>query len=566
MIQDSHLNNISKTQNVGEDWPVPSLIQRWMKTRGFENYDDFLAFTSFRLKDLKDPFLLKDMDKATDRLVEAFHKNEKICIYADYDMDGTPGLALVKTGLELLGFKNILGFQPDRFSDGYGVHPHIIEDFIVKHQVSLFLTVDVGITDVKAVDLALSLKRDFIITDHHQPKDEVPKAHAIVNPNQKDCPSELNYLCGTGVGFYLILALRQKMTSLGLIQKEFDPKVLLDCFAIATLTDMVPLVKENRTLVQHGMLQMARTQRVGLQLLMEKLNLKGKRLSSSDLAIQLAPKLNALGRMNSDVKAIDLFLETDFKNAESKVLETMNAQKLRGEVQKDGERALDIYLEQVSVNGFIFHWSESYYKGVLGLLATRATKIHQVPSFIGSIVGDKIIGSARAPEGLSLLSALEFSKNVLNHFGGHHQAAGFELSLDKAHDFQDYLSEFYQSAEKIEPKVSYDLKVDLGELNNDFKSWLIKLEPYGVGFSLPIFRLDHLFVSAIRVLKEKHLKLTLKDIHGHKIDALWFFVDNIEEKKQLNSKRISIIAEPSLNFYMGQENLQLLIKDLKPEY
>ncbi len=548
------------------DWPVPSLIQRWMKTRGFMSFEEFDQFISFRLKDIKNPMCLKDMDLAVDRLIDAFNQQQKICIYADYDMDGTPGLALVQTGLEALGFNNCIGFQPDRFKDGYGVHSEIVKNFILDQGVELFLTVDVGITDVKAVDEAYLLGVDFIITDHHQPKDQLPKAVAIVNPNQKDCSSGLTYLCGTGVGFYLILALRKKMTELNLLKKDFDPKILLDCFAIATLTDMVPLVNENRTLVQHGLLQLAKTQRVGLQLLMEKLNLRGKRLSSSDVAIQLAPKLNALGRMNSSVKALDLFLERDLNQAVQKVEQTLLAQKQRGDIQKEGDFALDQYLETIKPKGFIFHWSESYYKGVLGLLATRVTKLHNVPSFIGSVMGDKIVGSARAPEGFSLLAAFESAKDCLTHFGGHHQAAGFELPLNNAPLLAQSLDDFFKTYTRTEPVPSYDLVAGLEELNSEFKSWFIKLEPYGVGFALPILRLDHLFVSSLRVLKEKHLKLVLKDIHGHKIDALWFFVDEIDEKKQLNSKRVSIVAEPSLNFYMGQETLQLLIKDLKPEY
>ena len=279
---------------------------------------------------------MKDMKTAVERLIQAFKKQETICIYADYDMDGTPGLALLISGLQSLGFKNLLSFQPNRFDDGYGVHPPIVEDFIENHGVCLFVTVDVGITDVEAVNTAKKKNVDFIITDHHQPKEDLPCASAIINPNQQDCSSGLTYLCGAGVAFYLILALRSAMRDQGLLKTPFDPKQLLDCFAIATLTDMVPLVKENRILVQHGLWKLARTNRLGLRLLMKKLDLWNKPLKSSDISFRMVPKLNALGRMNSPVRALDLFLVDDPGQAEAKVEAALDAQKKRWEIQKKG--------------------------------------------------------------------------------------------------------------------------------------------------------------------------------------------------------------------------------------
>jgi single-stranded-DNA-specific exonuclease len=544
----------------------PPILQRWMHSRGFKNQIEFENFANFKLKDLKDPFVLKDMDKACDRLIEAFKKKEKTCLYADFDMDGTPGVALLIKGLKLLGFQNILSFQPNRFDDGYGVHVEIIEDFIKNYGISLFVTVDVGITNIEAVKAAKNLNVDFIITDHHQAKEKLPEAYAIVNPNQPDCTSGLNYLCGTGVAFYLVLALRKKMTEQGLLHSNFDPKKLLDCFAIGTLTDMVPLVNENRVLVQHGLLQLARTERVGIRQLMEKLNLLGKRLSSSDVSIQLAPKLNALGRMNSDVLALDLFLADNLQEADEKVNATMLAQQQRLEIQRQGEVLVEEKLVNKDSSNVIFEWSENFHKGIVGLIATRLTKNYQVPSFIGSLIDNKIVGSGRAPSGISLLEALEYSKDYLVQFGGHHQAAGFELELSNADNFKNKLNEFYANTKAAKIKINYDFKAKLDELNDDFKTWFIKLEPYGVGFKPPHIYMEHLFVSGLKVLKEKHLKLELKDVSGKKIDALWFFADDIEEKKKFKGKRVSVIVEPSINFYMGKESLQIFIQDLKVEY
>ncbi len=550
-------------------WPqdIPPLVQRWMSARGLKDFQEFSEFTNFSLKDLKDPYLLKGMEEATDRLIEAFHDQEKICLYADFDMDGTPGLALLIKGLQLCGFQKLLSFQPNRFEDGYGVHSEIVEEFINSHDVSLFVTIDVGITAVEAVQRAQDLGVDFIITDHHQPKETLPAACAIVNPNQGSCLSDMNYLCGAGVAFYLVLALRKKMTERGLLQKNFDPKVLLDCFAIGTLSDMVPVIKENRTLVQHGLLQLERTTRPGLRLLMDELKLTGKRLTSADVSIQFSPKLNALGRMDSDVQALDLFLAKSEPEAQQLVVQTLDAQKQRAEIQAQGEAALFAKIANQSMSrSFIFEYSEDFYKGIVGLIATKSVGQLQVPSFIGAVIRNKIVGSARAPEGQSLLKALESSAEHLVQFGGHHQAAGFELHLEKAADFCKALEQYYQDLVPETPVLKYDCVATLEELDLDFKNWFRKLEPYGVGFERPLLRLDHLFVSQIKVLKEKHLKIVFQDVAGNKIEALWFFADNIEEKKQLHKKRVSVVVQPSINEYMGRETLQVLIKDLKIEY
>ncbi len=536
-----------------------------METRGFKSQSEFEDFESFQLKDLTDPFSLKDIKKAVDRLIRAFKKKEKICVYADYDMDGTPGLALLISGLTSLGFKNLLSFQPNRFDDGYGVHPIIIEDFINNHGIELFVTVDVGMTDVKAVDVAKQRSVDFIITDHHQPKKDRPQAHAVINPNQGDCPSGLTHLCGTGVAFYLILALRSTMKDQNLLKNPFDPKKLLDCFAIATLTDMVPLIRENRILVRHGLIQMAQTERLGLRLLMKELGLSQRNLNSSDVSLKLAPKLNALGRMNSPVPALDLFLVNDPKEARANVQATLNAQKQRVDIQKKGEVLLKKVLADKSPLPFVFEWSEHFYKGVAGLLANYANEHYGVPVFIGSVIGQKILGSARASSQDSLLNAFESAKDCLHKFGGHHQAAGFEMDLRKAEEFRNQLAKFYGQASPSKQVLHYDFQTTLAEIvDKDFISWLSRLEPYGTGFKAPMIRMDHLFVANVRVLKNKHLKMVLKDIIGNKIDALWFFADNTDNK-QWSSQRVSLIGEPSINNYMGKKNLQILIRDMKVE-
>ncbi|MBY0386187.1 DHH family phosphoesterase, partial [bacterium] len=222
------------------------VVAQFLAARGFSDSQKAHDFIFYGLKNLKDPLSLKGMDLAVVRLIKALKDQEPICIYGDFDMDGTPALALMYRGLRELGFKNLFYCQPDRHADGYGFHFHLAKEFIEKQQVKVFITVDVGITDVETVERLKSLGVDVILTDHHQVLDKIPEAYCVVNPNQPECTSGLGYLCGTGVAFYLIMAFRRALKEQNLLQQDFDIKSLLDCFAIATIADMVPLVQENR--------------------------------------------------------------------------------------------------------------------------------------------------------------------------------------------------------------------------------------------------------------------------------------------------------------------------------
>ncbi|MEQ1664391.1 MAG: DHH family phosphoesterase, partial [Bdellovibrionales bacterium] len=234
---------------------LPDPIWQIVFGRGYDSTEKIENLVQPKLKDLAHPFSLHQMDLAVARLIQAFQNEEKILIYGDYDLDGSPGIVLLREGLIKLGFSNVEVFQPLRLKDGYGLHSHKIADF-KNLGVQLIVTVDVGITDIESVDIANEMGIDVIITDHHLPKEKHPNAFAIVNPNKGNCESNLQHLCGTGVAFYLILALRMEMSQKKLLKQEFNPKELLDLFAIATITDMVPLIKENRVLVKHGLLQL----------------------------------------------------------------------------------------------------------------------------------------------------------------------------------------------------------------------------------------------------------------------------------------------------------------------
>ena len=363
---------------------MPGLMWKILQARGLTSKEEVNSHLAPTLQNLTNPYELDGMDPAVERLVEAFRNKEKIVLYGDFDLDGTSGVALLLKGMSLLGFENLETYQPKRLTEGYGLHTHAIEQFH-SEGISLVVTIDVGITANEAVSRANELGVDVIITDHHLPAEALPEAVAIVNPNKGHCPSQLGHLCGTGVAFYLVLALRMKFRELELMDLDFDPKSLLDCFVIGTLTDLVPLIGENRILVKHGLKELAQTQRPGLRVLMEELGLAGRELTSQEVAIRFAPKLNALSRMETGIFPLDIYLEESTDEAIRLVSEVMANNEMRLRLQAEAEEDAAAQAKELGQQGYVWVWSDKYHKGVVGLVATKLSQNLGVPAFVGSL-------------------------------------------------------------------------------------------------------------------------------------------------------------------------------------
>lgn len=552
------------------DSPFEDIVENFFLARGFTTSDAIDDFIKFSLKDLKDPSSLKDMDKAIERLVAAYKNQEAICVYGDFDMDGTPGLALMVRGLRGLGFDHVYYEQADRHEDGYGFHDYLVEKQIKENKISLFVTVDVGITDVAAVEKARELGADVIITDHHQVKDEIPKALAIVNPNQPDCKSGLNYLCGTGVAFYIVMALRRELKEAKVLESKFDIKQLLDCFAIGTIADMVPLVQENRILVKHGLKVLEQTKLVGLRSLMQALNLYGKQLNAQDVGIRFVPKLNSLTRLESEIKPRDLFLVEDEEEAQRMVRHIMDHNSRRVTLLNESEQLLESMVHQAQDRQSLFFWSQEFHKGLVGLLATKLVQKYQKPAFVGAENKDGVIvGSARAPENhshINVFQALESCQDVLERFGGHPAAAGFEVKAENAQALGEALEDYFKKQGELPAPVTYfDKEVNYSEIKAFMKCW-DTLEPFGFEFLPPIFLLQGLKVQKVKELKGGHLKLTfIKE--DDVFEAIWFFPEKADlvTSRGENLSMFSILCEPQWNEFMGAKRVQLLIKDLRAE-
>lgn len=561
----------NETSGEGAGGVLPKLISKLLGARGFTDGSLVDRLLYPKLSELKDPFLLDGMTAAVERLAEAFRRDERVCIYADFDLDGTSGLALLWTGMRELGFKNLLRHQPKRLSEGYGLHASAIEE-LHRQGVTVIVTVDVGITAVAACARAKELGIDVILTDHHLPGERLPPALTVVNPNKgADDSSGLGFLCGAGVAFYLLRALKKRFhDDAGLPSADVDLKSLLDFFAIATLTDMVPLVEDNRVLVKHGLVVLAETKRAGLRALLDALELRGRPLTSQDVAIRFAPKLNALSRMESGVLPIDIMLCENAAEAKTLVKSVLENNNTRVQLQSEAETLAMELLKDWANEEFVFVASERFHRGVVGLIATKLAQNLNRPAFVGSLDPEDgtVVGSARVPPGSEacLVTALSSAQEILNRFGGHSAAAGFELLHPRAESFTAALGAHFRALkEKPRPvEMLYDLDVELEDVGAPLMKWYDFVGPFGTGFAVPIFRFRGVRVSGRRDLRGGHVKLTLASAKGGVFEALLFSPTERQRRVlDAGAGNFDILGELQWNYFAGQKNIQILVKDLK---
>ncbi len=551
---------------------IPDMVWSFLSLR-IQSEDHLQKILQPKLSDLQDPLSILNMDKAVSRLLESFQIQEKICIYADFDLDGTSGLAILKTGLSRLGYNNVLFYQPKRLSEGYGFHPAAVVD-LYEQGVRLIITVDVGITSFAAFDKANELDLDVILTDHHLPisdksNEKLPNAFCIVNPNQKNCKSDLKYLCGAGVAFYLLRALMSQMQKNNLLKSNFDLKEVLDFFCIGTITDMVPLIDDNRVLVKHGMIALQNTNKPGLRELLDNLGLLGRDLTSQDVAIKFAPKLNALSRMESEILPRDIYLEQDTVSAKNMIQRILKNNETRQNLQHSAVETAELALLTWAEKDFNFIFSKTFHRGVIGLIATKIANDTNRPTFIGSLDEDgMIVGSSRLPAGShgNLVDALASAEKLLNRFGGHAAAAGFELPLSATDQFTKCLMQHYfQLAQApVEVHLVYDAIVQSDELNQSAMKWYNFTGPYGVGFPVPLFRLNEVELLSYKEIKGGHVKITAQNKNSNKpIDILYF--SPVEAKKNILKVglKYDFLGEIQTNYFRKTESIQFLAKDFE---
>jgi len=512
-----------------------------------------------------DPFLLLNMEKTVDRIIEAIDQGERICIYGDYDADGIPAGIILKNFFEKINHTNFFNYIPHREVEGFGLNLDAISK-IKNNEASLIITVDCGITGIEEVEEANRLGIDVIITDHHLPNSKVPKAFAIINPKQKGDKYPFKDLCGAGVAYKLVQAILKK--------RSFDlpegwEKWLLDMVAIATVSDMVPLVGENRALVFYGLKVLRKSKRPGLKMLLKTARVNQGKLTEDDIGFIIAPRINAASRMDSPEVALIALGSNNKEEAEEAVsrLEHMNNERKgsTAAIIKEVRKKLDSLDE---VPEIIVSGNPKWRPGILGLVANTLAEEFDKPVYLwGRGDSPTIKGSFRSNQKIdtfSLTSSLP--EGIFINFGGHTFAGGFELEENKVHYLAEELLKKIEEdnffIEDIETLLDDHLRIE--EINLDYFKELERVSPYGMGNPKPIFLLEKTLISDVLTFGKEglHTKVLLRE--GEKtIEAIKFF-DKPENFTKIPNKdeRVNIVAFVENSFFMGRSNLRLRIQDI----
>jgi single-stranded-DNA-specific exonuclease len=540
---------------------VDIIIASLLLQRGIETFEAAKKFFRPSLEDLHDPFLMKDMDKAVERIEQAISNNENILVYGDYDVDGTTSVALVSSYLKTY-YPQVHTYIPDRYDEGYGVSYKGI-DFAADNDFSLIIALDCGIKAIEKVAYASEKGVDFIICDHHRPGSEIPKAVAVLDPKREDCNYPYKELCGCGVGFKLIQALSEKR---GLILD--DLLLYLDLVATAIGADIVPITGENRILAYYGLKVINSNPRNGFKAILKQV--KKDTLTITDVVFIIAPRINAAGRMKHGNHAVTLLTETDIHAASEFASEIEQFNIDRKETDK---RITEEALEQITTNSeegrmTTVVYKEDWHKGVIGIVASRLTETYYRPTLVFTKSGDKLAASARSVKGFDVYNALEGCAEYIEQFGGHMYAAGLTL-FEK--DFENFKAEFEKVVlETIDPKllipeISINTEIELADITPKFYRVLKQFAPFGPGNMTPVFMTQNLRDTGWGkcVGEDKtHLRVTVKQGNSQPFVAIGF---GLGDKKDMACegkpfKAAYVIDE---NEWQGNVNLQLRLKDIK---
>lgn len=510
--------------------------------------------------DFKDPFLFKDMNIAVDRIIQAINKQEKTVVYGDYDVDGITSTTVLKKFLQERGLQ-VDTYIPNRLDEGYGLNKEAI-DAIAQKQTKLIITVDCGISGIKEVEYANELGMETIITDHHEAGEELPKALAVIDAKRKDNTYPFRGLAGVGVVFKLIQAIAIK---LGLEEKEYLK--YLDLVCVGTISDIVPLIEENRVIAKLGLKLMAVTKNLGLKALIQAAGYQ--KIDSNAVSFGIAPRINACGRMGHEEDALKLFMTEDEKEAQS-ITQTLNEyNRERQETEKRiYEEALQkIEKEKIEEKNSIVLGAENWHHGVIGIVSSKVTEMYFKPSILVCFEGEEAKGSGRSVPGFDLHEALGNCKEVLEKYGGHEMAVGLTLKKEKFSVFQKRFEEVVKDSniEEIVPILYIDGQVTLKDMKKEIIKELELLEPFGEGNKLPLFLYKNLKIDSIRALSEgKHLKLTLKDTN-YIVNAIGFNLGYLAEEYLIGDK-VDVVGVLELNTFNGNESIQINLKDIRKSY
>jgi single-stranded-DNA-specific exonuclease len=552
--------NDQKVEQLAELINVSPIIARLLLQRGVETFEQAKKFFRPQLTDLYDPFLMKDMDKAIDRIILGLQRKERVMIYGDYDVDGTTSVSIVFSYFSKFT-SNIEYYIPDRYKEGYGISKIGI-DYAKETGVSLIIALDCGTRSIELIAYAASLGIDFIVCDHHLPGDELPDAVALLNPKRKECNYPYKELSGCGIGFKLIQAYAQAN------DLSFDDVCkYLDLVAVSTCSDIVEIRDENRILVYYGLKKINENPCIGLQALLQSYQIK-EEYEVSDIVFGIGPKINAAGRIADAKSSVKLLIEEDFHQARSlaKTLIDNNTERkdIDSDITKEALEMLENSAELRSRKSTVLY-SEKWHKGVIGIVASRLIETYYKPTIIFSEVNGMLTGSARSIKDFDVHDAIGACGDLVVQYGGHKYAAGLTIKKESFEAFTERFEEIVNqnSTEELRtPEISYDTEIDFSEITQKFFVVLDQFKPHGPGNMTPIFRTNHVSDSGSRIVKEKHLKLMAYQ-SGTRFDGIAF---NMSDAFPMISKNLpfDVCYSLEMNEFKGVRNLQLKVRDIRP--
>ena len=548
--------NAQRINEIVDKFNISEILAKIIVNRGITDDRDIEVFLNPTRNDFYDPFLMPDMEKTVERILKAIDNKEKVIIYGDYDVDGITSITVLKKFLSERGL-NVDYYIPNRLEEGYGLNKQAIEK-IINEKYTLIITVDCGISAIEEVEICNKSGIDVIVTDHHEQLDTIPNAYTVVDCKRKDNTYPFRELCGAGVVFKLIQAISIK---LNLDAKEYLK--YLDIVCIGTISDIVPLISENRVIAKLGLKLVEQTKNIGLKILIQETGYK--KIDSGMISFGIAPRINACGRMGYQEEALKLFLTDNIEEARviTSKLNKYNIQ--RQEKEKEiFEQAIKA-LEKEDINNInsIVLCGENWHHGVIGIVASKLTEKFFKPTILICIEDGIGKGSGRSIPGFDLHGALVSSSKYLEKYGGHEMAVGLSLKKENFDYFKKLFEQISeeQKINEIIPVIKLDGEVNLKDINKNIVKELELLEPFGEKNRTPIFVYKNLKIDSIRSLSEgKHLKLTLKD-DNLLINAIGFNLGYLSNEFLIGDK-IDVAGVLEINNFGGEETVQINIKDI----
>lgn len=549
-INEEDINKICEENNLSQ------LIGSILASKKIISKDEIREFLNPTRDDFHDPFLMPDMEKAVERILIAIQNKEKIIIYGDYDVDGITSVTVLKKFLEEQGLKTG-EYIPNRLNEGYGLNKEAVKN-ISEQGYTLIITVDCGISCIEEIEYAKELGMEVIVTDHHEPGEIIPDCLAVVDAKRKDNKYPFNQLAGVGVVFKLIQSISLK---LNLETKEYLK--YLDIVCVGTISDIVPLIDENRVITKLGLKLVEKTRNIGLKTLLESTGYK--EINSTTISFGIAPRINACGRMGEEKEALELFLTNNIQEAKqiSERLNQYNIERQETEKQIFKQAIQEIEEENKDVPCIILG-KEGWHHGIIGIVASKVTDIYFKPSILICFEGEEGKGSGRSIPGFDLHDAVMNCNTYVEKFGGHSMAIGINVKKENFEKFKKEFEEYVQNSHinDIIPIIKIDKEIDLRKINIQDIRDLKLLEPYGEANKMPLFLIKNMKIQSIRTLSEgKHIKLKL-GIDNYIADAIGFNMGNIAEQ-YLIGDRVDVVGSLEINDFGDNENIQINLKDIR---